>query len=426
MDEVRTQDKPKEAAAIKRQSFFCKRRGHKVAPAQCSDCFDAMSYTERFSYHENRQNCIKENKEKPVTPKPSPSSNLPEGHQPLPVGAEIEIKPKGQDPIHVQITQEMLADHEAALAYAAQAAHDKMRGEILLNVAVALYAGDAGGGQTFLQPELNRGSTPHTQLRGLRKWQHCPWVIDGYTEFKEAIQDVFGISQRVAYFRCAIGKALIANFGKENILAKAEEIGIAQLSHRKLRELIKAPDLFKGLCTRGYATLPSGEEITIETILEKGVAELPQLLLRFTEPPSALPTVKKKEDPFEKWDEDDPFKDTPLAKKHELIRCHLGGVRLELGRVRDMFVSFIKGWPKDAPNIIGSSPELQEEYGKLEGVLFALFAALANSTHDPKYAQEIAYNENGRMDGLGEIAKMMDQWKEEDSQGGKQEDKAVS
>jgi len=415
MSKARTQDKPKEATAIKRQSFFCKRRGRKVAPAQCADCWDAKPYTEKFSYHESRQNCIKENKEKPVTQKPSLSSNLPEPRQPLPVGAEVEVKEKGQYPVHVQITKEMVEDHEAALTYAAQAAKDKMRGEILLCVAVALYAGDSG---KTTEEQLASLKSPLAQIRDLKANRHrgaglssklvgyCPWVIDGYPSFQEAIKEVFGMGYRSAKYRRAIGKALIAQFGKENVIAKAEAMGIARIPQRKLRELLKAPKFFEDLCTRGRVRLPDGEEITLDRVLDTGIDELPALLAQFAGTPRALPsTEKKKKDPFKAWKEDDPFKDTPLAAKEAKILSTVGAWVIALREIRDGVAQDAKLWPQDAPEIMGSSPDIQKAFEDFDGILLALLRTSLVIRRNPEQAEEVANCEEGSLDGLRTIAR---------------------
>jgi len=454
MDKARAQDNPDGAAAIKRQSFVCKRRGREVSPAQCSDCFEAKSYTERFKYHENRQNCIEENKLKPkaakgkivkenplppdkeIKPLASSESPVPDksdqtrGLNPLAIGTEVEVKGKGQYPIRVQITQELMDDHETAFKYAAQAAHDKMRGEILLSVAIALYAGDSSFSTEELgdyenlgalpdglkEERVPDGALPSSHLRNLERQINgkYPWAIDGYATFEEAMKDTFGLVRRPAFYRAAIGRALIKHYGKENVIAKAEEMGIAQIPYYKLRELLKAPRFFEALCTQGCARLASGDEVTTGWVLQHGIAEFPNLINQFAGPKTHHALEKKtSRESLEEWKKNDPFKNVPLGKKAQLIATDYFSIRLKLIEVRDEFIQRLKGWPKDSTEIFGVAPEIQEEYRKIEGILCALSSALMLSAHDPDLAQQAAYDERGRMTDLMGITGMEDGKKED-------------
>jgi len=149
---------------------------------------------------------------------------------------------------------------DAALAYAAQAAKNKRRGEILLYVGIALYAG---------QPLINHHHGRFNELVG-----HCPWIIDGYKSFEEAIQDVFGMKRGTAFNRAAIGRALINHYGTENVIEEAERMGIARIPFWKLRVLVRAPKFFESLCTHGCARLANGDEVSISWILEQTMDRL--------------------------------------------------------------------------------------------------------------------------------------------------------
>ncbi|MBA7615563.1 hypothetical protein ES703_22846 [subsurface metagenome] len=153
---------------------------------------------------------------------------------------------------------------DAALAYAAQAAKDKRLGEILLCVGVALYVGD---------PSVNRHHRRFSKLV-----DYCPWAIDGYGTFEEAMQDVFGMKRRTAFYRATIGRALIAQYGKENVIKEAERMGIARIPSYKLRELIRAPKFFENLCMHGCARLANGNEVSVDWVLEQSVSELKKSL----------------------------------------------------------------------------------------------------------------------------------------------------
>lgn len=432
MDKARSQDTPDEAAAIKRQSFVCKRRGREVSPAQCSDCFEAMSYTERFKYHEKRSDCIKENKLNPKlakrlrgkskkgraveekTPvKPDSAKELAPLNSQLNIGDSVEIKEKGQESIRVQITKEMAEDRDAALKLVTQAAQDKMRSELLMNVGIALYAGDAGksiddlvkesglvhhSGKNHISDAITRSDRFGREYRQ----PHVPWVIDGFTNFEDACRETFGLKRQAIYYRRAIGMALIAQYGKENVVAKAEELGIARIPQYKLRELLKAPEFFEQLCTRGYARLENKQEIaevTIDYVLEAGIDKLSELITRFMRAPTgkglaaieAAGTAKDVEDPFKEWgDGENPLAQAPLVQKEKLMAENLQYLISETKRLNKEVGEIFAGWPPQAAAIFSASPLLQdmvdEALQPLSHILSA-FVVAESGTWDNEEAQ---------------------------------------
>jgi len=252
---------------------------------------------------------------------------------------------------------------------------------------------------------------------------HYPWAIDGFSTFTEAMRETFDMARSTAFYRAAIGRALMAHYGKENVIAKAEEMGIAQIPQRKLRILLRAPKFFETLCMQGSARLANGDVASVGWVLQQGITELPNLIAQFAGAKTHhAPDEKEHKKALEDWKENDPFADTPLAKKHDLILGHLIMTQLELRRVLDEFVKGIKGWPKDAPDIIGLDPELQEEFGKLEGITLALFTTISEAPWcEIHYIETAAQNESQRHDDLLKLVKELDEYKEEASQKNEQE-----
>lgn len=246
------------------QAFKCSRQGRKVTPAECHDCFASLEPSLRLATNDNRERCIeihskkgrtmKKNTAKFKTP-PSPAKVKGESEEKVKSGQVVTVVlEKGQDPVEIKVTKEMMQDREAALNYAVNAVRNKSLAEIQLCVAAALYLGEG---------------------------EHAPWVIDGFQSINEAGQVMFGWGHSKINYRQRLGRAFIIQYGKENVLKRSEELGISQIPHRKLREFLKAPRQFEQFLDTGRFETPDGEIITVEQVLEKGVEQLPLLFERF-------------------------------------------------------------------------------------------------------------------------------------------------
>jgi len=157
--------------------------------------------------------------------------------------------------------------------------------------------------------------------------------------------------------------------------------------------------------------------------LQQGIEELPNLITEFAGAKShhAPGEKSKAEALLGAWEEEDPFKNTPLAEKHDLIRGHLIMTRIMLQDVRDKLVNAVKDWPKDAGEIIDSSPEVQEELGNLEGILHALLSTVGFLHFDLEASLEASQNEDLRMGALPGIEERMREYEAEAKQKDEQE-----
>lgn len=325
---------------IRAQSHYCSRHGRLVKPAECHDCFRNQPPSVRLLGGGNRQTCIQKHK---VKEESVASTNLPSSINPKPisVGKKVTVTvEKGQDPIRVQITAEMAADREAALNYASEAVRNKTMAEVQLCVAAALYLGD-----------------------GI----HAPWVIDGFSSPQEAAQVMLGWTAAVASRRRRIGQQLIDAYGKEQVLEKAKGIGVASLPYYKLRELLRFPRQFEKLLTSGHIALPSGEQITIDTILETGIDKLPQLFEQIAAQPVQQKGVKKQG--INGWAGRNPMTGTTAAETEELILVTLSQLKTRLKVLLVGLANEVAGWPKNAKKVIEGSGKLQEELTEIEDLM---------------------------------------------------------
>ncbi len=366
------------------KAFFCAKRSGNVTPAECADCFEKIEPSLRLLFNDNRDKCIaihgkelKVKKEVKNEKKNIPAKNP----TTLKIGSTVKVElEKGQPQVEILISSEMAQDREAALSYAEDAVKNKSLAEIQLCVAAALYLGEG---------------------------EHAPWVIDEFESPRVAAQVMFGWSDMKVSYRKRLGQAFIKQYGKDNVLQRAEEIGLGRIPQRKLREFLKAPEQFARFLDTGRFTSVGGEEITIDQILKKGVEELPRLFSKFTaDKPvekKALPPAKK-DDPFNDFDDPENTRKT-LAEKEALIDSSFIALHNRLENDLTAFVNQVKLWPEDAVKIIESSPKIEESYEKVKSLLYALHNTATVATYNPSGTEAISESRDGTTDDLMTLPK---------------------
>lgn len=291
---------------------------------------------------------------------------------------ELKIKPgqtvavvleKGQEPVKIKVTKEMAADRHAALNYAENATRNKSLAEIQLCVAVALYLGEG---------------------------EHAPWVIDGFQSPREASQTMFGWSDMKISYRKRLGQAFINQYGKENVLQKASEIGISKIPYHKLREFLQAPKHFEQFLNTGHFEAADGNIITVDEVLENPVGQLPLLFERFTEERKALPETKEDEEPFAGYDDPNDNK-LKLSEKEHLINATFIALRRRLDNDLQAFLHEIGTWPEDAVKIIEVSSLVEKSYEEVKGILYAIHNTATMATYDPEGAERMAEIRDGEI-----------------------------
>lgn len=346
--EVRTCADEEGDAVVKSHSFSCIRQKGIVTQAECLDCWERKPFTEKFKHHENREHCIKENcmkrgraakEEKPVkknTPGKLPAKK--EVENLVAVGAKVVVELEDGKAHEIAVTAEMHADREAALSYAADAAHSKAFAEIQLCVAAALYLGDG---------------------------EHAPWVLDNFQSREEAGTTMFGWSHAKLNYRRRLGQAFISQYGKQNVLQRAEELGVSKVPYHKLREFLKAPRLLEQFLNTGRFLTADNKEITVDDICKQGVNQLNLLFEKFTEPRALASSPKGALDPKAL------FPDDPESEKKAREILSASDVEKKLfNDFLDFEVKFknatllmlerVKTWPENAQAVMAASPMLQD------------------------------------------------------------------
>gem|GEM_PF-6567588 len=287
---------------------------------------------------------------------------------------KVELE-KGQGPVKIKATKEMVADREAAFRYATEAVKNQAIGEIQLCVAAALYLG---------------------------KGTHAPWVLDGFDSPREAVKSVFGWSDMKASYRRRIGEALIDQYGKEHVIEKAQDIGLTQVPQCRLREFLKVPKQFAQLLNRGRIALPDGGEITIDNVIETRADQLPLLFERMAAQPREL--EKDSDDVFGDFDKDNPLAEKKtltaedlLTKENEIAATY-NLLRIQVEQVLKTFVEKVKLWPKDAVAVSEASPKIKDSYDRALGAVFAAHNAATCSSYNPDGVPALAENREGTLD----------------------------
>ena len=366
------------------QAFRCTRQGRKITPAECHDCFNTLGPSLRLATNDNRQRCIEINK--PSKGKimnkenPKPKSPLP----PAKIEGEVEpkIKPgqiikvvleKGQEPVAIKITREMEKDREAALKYAERAARDKSLAEIQLCVAAALYLG-------------SDDSNP----------LHAPWVIDGHESREDAAKEIFGWSKAVASYRRRLGVVFILQYGKENVLQKASELGISKIPYHKLREFLKAPKRFERFLNTGHFEAADGKVITVDDVLKNPVGQLPLLFESFTEPKPEreLPSTASCKSTSAAANALGMTETAPKAllsakETEERIHNTLASIYENLRTACITMQKESEIWPANALAVINASEPLQKTIESIRDLAARLLSALYAAETEPDKIPEI-------------------------------------
>lgn len=271
------------------------------------------------------------------------------------VGATVEVElEKGQGPVGIKITKEMAADREAALAYATDAARGKALAEIQLCVAAALYLGEG---------------------------QHAPWVIDGFQSPREAAQIMLGWSDMKVSYRKRLGQAFIKQYGKGNVLQRAQEIGVSQVPYHKLREFLKAPKQLEQFLNTGRFLTADNKEITVDDVCKQGVGQLNLLFDEFARASGQRAIVNQ---PGQGAATPEPLKILPLSEKESIISSTYLLLAMSLEDATRRFAESIQGWPQDAVAVINSSPYVLELQGKVKKWAYAAHLVATMATYDPE------------------------------------------
>ncbi len=371
-------------AVIVAHSFYCKELKRTVSQAECEDCWKRKPFTEKFKYHENREICkevhdMKKSSTPPAKGKlpakknrgPHEDGNRIHGENLVPVGAKVVIELEDGKAHEIAITAEMHADREAALSYAADAAQSKAMAEIQLCVAAALYLGEG---------------------------EHAPWVIDGFQSVTEAGTTMFGWSQTKLSFRQRLGQTFINQYGKDRVLQRASELGIAQIPHYKLREFLKAPKLFEQFLNTGRFVTPDNKEITIDDICKQGIGQLNLLFEKFTEShalPAGKDSGKGTLDPKKLFPGEDEFdKATKKMLSASDIEKKLFSDFLDIEAKFKLatiaMLEAVKTWPENVRAVMAASPMLQDSIRAAELEAARSLNVLCAIQRDHSRAHEVA------------------------------------